>query len=71
MIGARPNGRQDLSLTEAPVGRFEDHQASLANMICQHLDTINAMIAYRDERLRPPEAKLDTITIRSLGEVNE
>ena len=55
-VGTRPNARQDPRLAEAPVGRFKDHHAFLANMICQHVETINAMIADLDERLRPTEA---------------
>jgi transposase len=39
------------ALTEALVGHFDDHHAFLARMICDHIDTINRMIAELNARI--------------------
>jgi transposase len=39
------------ALTEALVGRFDDHHAFLARMICDHIDTISRMIAELNARI--------------------
>jgi transposase len=39
------------ALAEALVGRFDDHHAFLANMICNHIDTIGRMIAELNTRI--------------------
>ena len=39
------------ALAEALVGRFDDHHAFLARMICDHIDTISAMVAELTARI--------------------
>jgi hypothetical protein len=39
------------ALAEALVGRFDDHHAFLARMICGHIDTISAMVAELTARI--------------------
>ncbi len=39
------------ALTEALVGRVDDHHAFLARMICDHIDTISRMIAELNARI--------------------
>jgi transposase len=39
------------ALAEALVGRFDDHHAFLAQMICDHIDTINRMVAELNTRI--------------------
>jgi len=39
------------ALAEALVGHFDDHHAFLARMICDHIDTINCMIAELNTRI--------------------
>jgi transposase len=39
------------ALTEALIGRFDDHHAFLARMICDHIDTISVMVAELDTRI--------------------
>jgi transposase len=39
------------ALAEALVGHFDDHHAFLARMICDHIDTINHMIAELNTRI--------------------
>lgn len=39
------------ALAEALVGHFDDHHAFLARMICDHIDTINSMIAELNTRI--------------------
>jgi transposase len=39
------------ALTEALVGRFDDHHAFLARMICDHIDTIGRMLAELNARI--------------------
>jgi transposase len=39
------------ALAEALVGRFDDHHAFLAHMICDHIDTISAMVAELNKRI--------------------
>lgn len=53
------------ALTEALVGHFDDHHAFLARMICDHIDTINRMIAELDARIaseiEPYRAEVDLL----------
>jgi transposase len=39
------------ALAEALVGRFDDHHAFLAHMICDHIDTISRMVAELNTRI--------------------
>jgi transposase len=39
------------ALAEALVGRFDDHHAFLARMICDHIDTISRMVAELTKRI--------------------
>jgi hypothetical protein len=39
------------ALAEALVGRFDDHHAFLAHMICDHIDTISRMVAELNKRI--------------------
>jgi transposase len=39
------------ALAEALIGRFDDHHAFLARMICDHIDTISRMIAELNARI--------------------
>ena len=39
------------ALTQALVGRFNDHHAFLASMICCHIDAIDRMVAALDQRI--------------------
>ena len=39
------------ALAEALVGRFDDHHAFLARMICDHIDTISRMVAELNTRI--------------------
>jgi transposase len=53
------------ALAEALIGRFADHHAFLARMICEHVDTLTAMISELDGRIaveiQPYRAELDLL----------